>query len=214
MGSNHMAGDWRRLLAPGLKALDLTLPPGSEAALIRYVELLVRWNQAYNLTAVRDPAEMVAKHLLDSLAILPYVSGPTVADVGTGAGLPGIPLALARPDLAFTLVDSNGKKTRFVTQAVAELKLGNVAVVQARAEAWQPARPFHQVVSRAFASLRDFAVLAGGLLAPGGRLLAMKGANPEDEMAALPPGFRVVKVHPLRVPGLEAERCLVEIEKA
>ena len=208
-----MADDWRRQLGPGLKALDLTLPPGAEAALLSYVELLARWNQAYNLTAVRDPAEMVSKHLLDSLAILPYVTGPSVADVGTGAGLPGIPLALARPDIQFTLMDSNGKKTRFVTQAVAQLKLTNVAVVQARSEGWQPPALFAQVVSRAFASLGDFARLAGGLAAPGGRLLAMKGAIPEDELAGLPAGFRMVAVHPLKVPGLDAERCLVELEK-
>lgn len=214
MGGNSMAGDWQRLLAPGLKTLGVTLPARAEAALLAYVELLVRWNQAYNLTAVRDPAEMVGKHLLDSLAILPFVTGPDLADVGTGAGLPGIPLAVARPDLKFTLVDSNGKKTRFVTQAMAELKLTNVTVVQARTEAWQPAAPFAQVVSRAFASLGDFARLAGDLLVPGGTLLAMKGADPKDEMGALPAGFRVVKVHPLKVPGLDAERCLVEIGKA
>ena|SRR5579859_2556851 len=208
-----MAGDWRRLLAPGVKALGLKLPAGAEAALLAYVELLLRWNQAYNLTAVRDPAEMVSKHLLDSLTILSFVAGPDLADVGTGAGLPGIPLALARPDLKFTLIDSNGKKTRFVTQATAELQLSNVTVVQARTEDWQPAAPFDQVVSRAFASLGDFARLAGGLAAPGGRLLAMKGADPRDEMAALPAGFRVLKVHPLKVPGLDAERCLVELEK-
>ncbi|HEY1991730.1 MAG TPA: 16S rRNA (guanine(527)-N(7))-methyltransferase RsmG [Gammaproteobacteria bacterium] len=208
-----MADDWRRLLAPGLRALGVALPAGGEAALVHYVELLARWNQAYNLTAVREPAEMVSKHLLDSLAILPFVAGPTLADVGTGAGLPGIPLALARPDLKFTLLDSNGKKTRFVTQAVAELRLSNVTVVQARTETWRAPAPFAQVVSRAFASLGDFAKLAGGLSGPGGRLLAMKGADPQDEVAALPAGFRVVAVHPLKVPGLDAERCLVELEK-
>lgn len=208
-----MADDWRRLLAPGLRSLGISLPAGAETALLSYVELLTRWNQAYNLTAVRDPVEMVSKHLLDSLAILPFVTGPTLADVGTGAGLPGIPLALARPDLRLTLIDSNGKKTRFVTQAVAELKLKNVTVVQARTEAWQAPAPFAQVVSRAFASLADFAKLAGGLAAPGGRLLAMKGADPQDEIAALPAGFRVLAVHPLKVPGLDAERCLVELEK-
>jgi 16S rRNA (guanine527-N7)-methyltransferase len=208
-----MADDWRRLLAPGLKTLGLTLPAGGEAALLRYVELLERWNQAYNLTAVRDPAEMVSKHLLDSLAVLPFVTEGSVADVGTGAGLPGIPLAIARPELRFTLLDSNGKKTRFVTQAMGELKLANVQVVQARSEAYRPAAPFSLVLSRAFASLADFAKLAGGLAAPGGRLLAMKGSDPMEEIAALPAGFRVVAVHPLTVPGLGAERCLVEIEK-
>ena len=208
-----MAGDWRQSLGPGLKALGVSLPAGGEEKLLRYVELLERWNQAYNLTAVRDPAEMVAKHLLDSLAVLSFVSEGPVADVGTGAGLPGLPLAVARPELHFTLIDSNGKKTRFVTQAIAELKLGNVAVVQSRAEAHRPAAPYARVLSRAFASLGDFARLAGAMAAPGGRLLAMKGADPADELAALPAGFRVLKVHPLKVPGLDAERCLVELEK-
>lgn len=208
-----MAGDWRRLLTPGLKDLGVHLPEGGEARLLRYVELLERWNQAYNLTAVRDPAEMVGKHLLDSLSVLPFVTEGPVADVGTGAGLPGIPLAVARPELRFTLIDSNGKKTRFVTHAVAELKLPNVEVVQSRAEAHRPTIPYAVVVSRAFASLADFATLAGGMAAPGGRLLAMKGVDPKDELAALPKGFKVLKVHPLRVPGLDADRCLVELEK-
>jgi len=208
-----MAGDWQRLLAPGLKNLGLNLPEVGEVKLLRYVELLARWNQAYNLTAIRDPGEMLTKHVLDSLAVLPFVATGPCADVGTGAGLPGIPLAIARPEVRFTLLDSNGKKTRFVTQAVAELKLGNVEVVQARTEAWEPPVPFPQVLSRAFASLQDFAGLAGGLAAPGGRLLAMKGARPDEEIAALPGGFRLLAVHPLKVPGLDAERCLVELEK-
>lgn len=208
-----MAGDWQRLLAPGLKTLGVTLPAGGEAALLRYVGLLERWNQAYNLTAIRDPGEMLTKHVLDSLAVLPFVTSDPVADVGTGAGLPGIPLAIARPELRFTLLDSNGKKTRFVTQAMAELKLANVEVVQSRSEAYHPATPFALVLSRAFASLSDFATLAGGMAVPGGRLLAMKGARPEEEIAALPAGFRLVAVHPLKVPGLGAERCLVELEK-
>ncbi len=208
-----MADDWRHLLAPGLKAMGITLPAGGEAQLLRYVELLERWNQAYNLTAIRDPGEMLTKHVLDSLAVLPFVSEGPVADVGTGAGLPGIPLAIARPELRFMLLDSNGKKTRFVTQAMAELKLGNVQVVQARSEAYHSSAPFVLVLSRAFASLADFAKLAGGMAAPGGRLLAMKGARPDDEIAALPAGFKLLAVHPLKVPGLGAERCLVEIEK-
>jgi 16S rRNA (guanine527-N7)-methyltransferase len=208
-----MADDWRRLLAPGLKTMGIALPAGGEAALLRYVELLERWNQAYNLTAIRDPGEMLTKHVLDSLAVLPFVTVGPVADVGTGAGLPGIPLAIARPDLRFMLLDSNGKKTRFVTQAMAELKLGNVQVVQARSEAHRSTAAFALVVSRAFASLADFAKLAGGLAAPGGRLLAMKGTDPMEEIAALPAGFKLVAVHPLKVPGLDAERCLVEIEK-
>jgi len=208
-----MADDWRLLLEPGLKALGTTLPAGGEAKLLAYVELLARWNQAYNLTAIRDPQEMLVKHVLDSLAVAPFINAGPVADVGTGAGLPGIPLAVARPELRSTLIDSNGKKTRFVTQAVAELKLANVEVLQARAEAHRPAAPYALVLSRAFSSLADFAGLAGHLVGPGGRLLAMKGAKPMDELAAVPAGFRVLHVHPLKVPGLDAERCLVEIEK-
>jgi 16S rRNA (guanine527-N7)-methyltransferase len=208
-----MSVDWHKRLAPGLKTMGIALPAGGEAQLLRYVELLERWNQAYNLTAIRDPGEMLTKHVLDSLAVLPFVTTGSVADVGTGAGLPGIPLAIARPELRFTLLDSNGKKTRFVTQAMAELKLANVEVVQSRSEAYRPKAPFDQVLSRAFASLKDFANLAGDMAAPGGRLLAMKGARPEEEIAALPPGFRLMAVHPLKVPGLGAERCLVEVEK-
>jgi 16S rRNA (guanine527-N7)-methyltransferase len=207
-----MAADWRQALSPGLKALGVTLPEGGEARLIRYVELLAQWNQAYNLTAVRDPAEMLTKHVLDSLSIFPYLQASPVADVGTGAGLPGIPLAVALPDTRFTLIDSNGKKTRFVTHAAAELKLRNVEAVQARAEAHAGA--YALVTSRAFASLRDFVEMAGGMAAPGGKLLAMKGARPDDELADLPAGFRAAAVHPLKVPGLDAERCLVVLEKA
>src|SRR5215472_15037920 len=145
-----MAGDWRRLLAPGLETLGVSLPADGAARLLEYVELLQRWNQAYNLTAVRDPAEMVVKHILDSLAVLPHVQRGPVQDVGAGAGLPGIPLAIARPDLGFTLLDSNGKKTRFIVQAKAGLGLHNVEVVQARAEDYRPPGPFATVLSRAF----------------------------------------------------------------
>ncbi len=208
-----MAGDWRQALGPGLKALGVTLPPGAEARFLAFTELLLQWNKAYNLTAVRDPDEVLTKHLLDSLAVLPYVTGSPVLDVGTGAGLPGIPLALALPDTRFVLLDSNGKKTRFITHAAAMLPLPNVTAVQARVEDYRPEAPFATVLSRAFASLKDFAVLAGGLVAPGGRLLAMKGAPDEAELRELPPGFRLVGVHPLKVPGLDAERCVVEIRK-
>lgn len=182
----------------------------------RFVELLEQWNGAYNLTAVRDPEEMVTKHLLDSLVLLPFLrdlSGP-VLDVGTGAGLPGIPLAVSVPALHFVLLDSNGKKTRFVTHVMATLALRNVEVVQARVEDYRPAKPFVTVISRAFSSLQDFARLAGPACAPGGRLLAMKGVYPKQELEDIPAGFRLLAVHPLHVPGLDAERCVVEIEKA
>ena len=208
----HQA-DWRAGLAPGLKALGVVLPQGGEARLLEFVELLQHWNQAYNLTAVRDPGEMLVKHLLDSLAVLPHVSGTPVQDVGAGAGLPGIPLAIALPESRFVLLDSNGKKTRFMVHAAATLKLSNVEVVQSRVEGYRPAVPFVTVISRAFASLGEFVKLAGTGCAPGGRLLAMKGAHPEAELRDIPPGFRVLGVHTLKVPGLDAERCVVEIEK-
>jgi 16S rRNA (guanine527-N7)-methyltransferase len=207
------AEHWKSKLKPGLLALGAALPADAEARLLRYVELLLQWNQAYNLTAIRDPGEMLTKHILDSLAVLPFLHAGPVEDVGSGAGLPGIPLAVARPDLRFTLLDSNGKKTRFMTHAAADLGLANVEVVQARAEGYRPPAPFATVLSRAFASLADFVRLAGPGCAPGGRLLAMKGARPDDELGAIPPGFRVLGVHPLTVPGLDAERCLVEIER-
>ena len=191
----------------------MKLPVGGEARLIRYVELLEQWNGAYNLTAVRDPEEMLVKHVFDSLSILPFVDASPVLDVGSGAGLPGIPLAVARPDLRFTLLDGNGKKTRFMTHAAAELKLANLEVVQARVEAWRPPAPFVLVLSRAFARIAEFVKLAGAHCTPSGRLLAMKGAPPADELAELPVGFRLMAVHPLKVPSLAAERCLVEIVK-
>lgn len=204
---------WQAGLAPGLAALGMSLPAASAARLLEFVELLQRWNQVYNLTAVRDPGEMLTKHILDSLTLLPYVHRGPVEDVGAGAGLPGIPLAIALPDTDFVLLDSNGKKTRFMVQAKAALKLHNVEVVQARVEGYRPPVPFATVLSRAFASLGEFVRLAGEGCAPGGRLLAMKGANPDEELAEIPAGFRVLGVYPLKVPGLNAERCLVEIEK-
>ena len=207
------AADCRAGLAPGIAALRLLLPADGETQLLEFVELLMRWNRTYNLTAVRDPAEMITKHLLDSLAVLPYVTRGPVQDVGAGAGLPGIPLAIALPDVHFTLLDSNGKKTRFMVQAAAALKLRNVEVVQARAEDYRPAEPFATVLSRAFASLGEFLKLAGHGCAAGGRLLAMKGTHPAMELKDLPPGYRILGVHSLYVPGLEAERCVVEIEK-
>ena len=179
-----------------------------------YLALLERWNRAYNLTAVRDPDAMVVRHLLDSLSILPWIEGPRVLDVGSGAGLPGIPLAIARPALTFCLLDSNGKRTRFLNQAAAELQLPNVHVLRARVEDYHPNSLFNSVVSRAFATLADLLANAGRLCAPDGRLLAMKGVFPDDELARLPPGYALVGVYPLHVPHLEAERCLVHLAPA
>lgn len=177
-------------------------------SLLRYLDLLARWNRTYNLTAVRDPAAMVTRHLLDSLAILPWVPEGRLLDAGSGAGLPGLPLAIARPQLEVTLLDSAGKKVRFLSQACRELGLANVTPVQARLESYLPALEFQAVVSRAFASLADFA-RAARHLAGTAHLLAMKGRYPGDELAALPSWLRIESIEPLAVPGLQEDRHLV-----
>jgi len=187
------------------------LPVEDRQRLLAFVRLLVKWNAAYNLTAVRDPQEMVTRHLLDSLVLLPYLQGPRVLDIGTGPGLPGIPLAVARPDCAFTLLDANAKKTRFVTQAVGELGLKNVVVVQDRVENYRPEQKFDTLVARAFSSIADMLNHAQHLCAPGGRFLAMKGVYPEGELAAIPADFAVHEVVELKVPGLDAARHLAII---
>lgn len=190
-------------------ALGLALADTQVATLERYLDLLEKWNRVYNLTAIRERSRMVTHHLLDSLAVLPHVRGPRVLDVGSGAGLPGIPLAVASPALHVTLLESNHKKSAFLTQAVAELPLANVQVVAERVESWQTETRFDTIVSRAFAELGEFATLAGRLLAPQGVLAAMKGVHPFEEIERLPQGYRVQQVVRLRVPGLDAERHLV-----
>ncbi|HSW51993.1 MAG TPA: 16S rRNA (guanine(527)-N(7))-methyltransferase RsmG, partial [Sulfuricaulis sp.] len=167
----------------------------------------------YNLTAVRDPEQMVPRHLLDSLSVLPYLQGPRVLDIGTGAGLPGIPLALARPDLEFTLLDSNAKKTRFATQALHELGLKNVAVVQERVEKFHPAEKFDTLIARAFASIPDMLAASRHLCAPHGRFLVMKGVFPQEELAAVTDGYRA-EVKALTIPGLDAARHMVILTPA
>jgi 16S rRNA (guanine527-N7)-methyltransferase len=199
----------RQRLRAGLSVLSVDLHSAVVERLLDYLDLLHRWNATYNLSAIRDPAEMVTRHLLDSIAVVPYVRGATLADLGTGAGLPGIPLALVAPERAVTLVDSNGKKTRFLRAAVRELGLANVRVVEGRVEA--ATGRFDCVTARAFASLADMLGWGGHLLAPGGRWLALKGRFPQDELASLPPGFAVQAVEPLAVPGLDAERHVVII---
>lgn len=202
----------RHRLDDGLAALGLDLPGDVRDRLVDYVELLTRWNAAYNLTAVRDPGDMVARHLLDSLAIAPYVSGESLADLGSGAGLPGIPLALLQPDRQFTLVDSNGKKARFLREAVRALKLGHVRVFEGRVQ--DVPGQFDCITARAFATLADMLNWAGRLLADGGCWLAMKGKLQDDEIAALPPGFRIEQSLALDVPGTVGERHLLVIRKA
>lgn len=198
----------------GSQRLGIRLPEKAVERLAAYLALLERWNRAYNLTAVRDPGAMVVRHVLDSLSILPWLEGPRVLDVGSGAGLPGIPLAIVRPEHEFCLLDSNGKRTRFLTQVAIELRLSNVGVVRGRVEEYRPETLFNSVVSRAFSTLADMATDAGRLCGPGGRLLAMKGVFPDDELARLPPGYAVVGVYPLHVPRLEAERHLVHLAPA
>ena len=199
-------------LAAGLEALGL--PAALATPLLAYLALLARWNATYNLTAIRDPRDMLAKHLLDSLAMQPFVRGlRTLADLGTGPGLPGIPLAIATPGLQVTLVESNGKKARFLREAVRQLGLGNVQVAESRIEAFQPGTHFDAITARALATLPLILELGGHLPGPGGRLLAMKGVVPDGEIATLPAGWRLAAVHPLRVPGLDAERHLVEVAR-
>ena len=204
-------------LRPDLEAglRQLGLDAALAEPLLAYLALLARWNQTYNLTAIRDPREMLVKHLLDSLAMHAHLDGiDTLADLGTGPGLPGIPLAIARPGLQVTLVESNGKKARFLREAVRQLKLGNASVVESRIEAFDASGRFDAITARALATLPLILQLGGHLLKADGRLLAMKGVLPADEIATLPAGWRLAAVHPLRVPGLEAERHLVEIVRA
>jgi len=202
----------RQRLDDGLHALGLDR--ALAAPLLDYLALLLRWNRTYNLTAIRDPDEMVVRHLFDSLAMHPYVRPGALADLGTGPGLPGIPLAIARPDLQVALVESNGKKARFLREAVRQLKLGNARVLESRAEAVAEPGAYAQITARALDTLDGILAVGGHLLSPHGRLLAMKGVHPAEEIAALPPGWTALAVHPLTVPGLDAERHLVEVGRA
>jgi 16S rRNA (guanine527-N7)-methyltransferase len=203
-------------LKRGLEELELALPASTCDQLIAYVMLLAKWNRSYNLTAIREPLAMVSQHLLDSLAVLPHLpqppQAPRVADVGTGAGLPGIPLALARPQWHVALIESNQKKAAFLRQAAIELSIGNVEVHEGRAEEWQPQERFDLVVSRAFAELAAFVAACRHLLAPGGTLAAMKGKKPDAEIKRLPPDVRLRSLLRLRTPLREAERHLVLCE--
>lgn len=185
----------------------------SQSQIAQYIELLLKWNKAYNLTAITDPAEISSKHIADSLAISPYLMGECIIDIGTGAGLPGIPLAIMHPDKQFTLLDSNGKKIRFLKQVKQQLDLTNVIPVHSRVENFQPEGCYSSVLSRAFASICDMLRASEHLACADGRFLAMKGTSPKEELQQLPAGFTLEQVHILDVPGLNAERCLVEIKK-
>jgi len=199
----------RRILQSGLDELGLVVLEEQVQKLLKFVALIEKWNKAYNLTAIRNKEEMVRLHLLDSLAVLPHIEGKRVIDVGTGAGLPGIPLAICLAETEFTLLDSNAKKTRFVQQAVLELKLKNVSVCHSRVEAYHPQQAFDMVLSRAFASLEEIIAMTKHLVNKGGVLLAMKGQTPDIELPQLDAKVSVISV---QVPGVEAKRCLVKIE--
>lgn len=199
-------------LARGLDALHLPLSGGTQRKLLDYLALIEKWNRVYNLTAVREPRQMLTQHVLDSLAVVPYVMSERLVDVGSGAGLPGIPLALALPRTHVTLVESNHKKSTFLNQALIELGLKNVDVVNARVEAWDTPIRFPVVISRALSDLAEFVRLAGRLCAKGGVLAAMKGVYPFEELAQLPDGYRLNRVIALAVPDVAAERHLVLVE--
>lgn len=198
----------------GLTQLKIGFSPKQKEQSLAFVDLLQKWNRAYNLTAVRETGQMLTQHVLDSLSILPYLWGSRFLDVGAGAGLPGIPLAIARPDIQATLLDSNGKKTRFMQQAALELALDNVEVVKSRLEEYRPARPFDTVTSRAFGSLAAFVRMSVPLCGHEGRLLAMKGKNPEQELQGVDLMGLVPTIHRLSVPGLNAERHVVCLSKS
>ena len=203
-----MADDRVRLTA-GSAELGLTLSPQTLDRMIAFRDLLARWNRVYNLTAVRDPRAMIERHLLDSLTVAPYLQGLRCLDVGTGAGLPGIPLALAVPERHFTLVDSQAKRIRFLRQVAVELEIPNVEIVHSRVEEFQPEQRFDTVVSRAFSRLDDFVALAGRLCASNGQLLAMKGAKNREEWSLEAGAWVIDSVFDLHVPGLAGERHLV-----
>ncbi|MDN0084342.1 16S rRNA (guanine(527)-N(7))-methyltransferase RsmG [Crenobacter sp. SG2305] len=202
-------------LQQGIAALGLELDAAQIDKLQGYLTLLGKWNQTYNLTAVREAERMVSYHLLDSLSLMPKLDGGTrLLDVGSGGGMPGIPAAIARPDLTVVVLDANHKKTTFLRQAVIELGLTNVTVVTERVEHYQPEQKFDRITSRAFSELAEFVKLTRHLLADGGQWVAMKGVYPYEEIALLPTDVRVAEVLPLTVPGLDAERHLVRVVNA
>ncbi len=204
---------WLHSLQQGLSQQSLEVRESEQHQLCEYIALLDRWNKAYNLTAVREPLEMIPKHLLDSLAIAPYLVGERILDMATGPGIPGIPLAIINPQRSFTLLDSNSKKIRFVRQAVMELGLKNVDTIHSRIEQLQPKKPFQSIISRAFTALPNMVKLSGHLLNNGNRLLAMKATRPTEEIKPLlEAGYRVETI-PLNVPLLDGARCLVVIQK-
>eukprot|EP01155_Anaeramoeba_flamelloides_P019701 Anaeramoba_flamelloidesa575714_14.p2 GENE.a575714_14~~a575714_14.p2 ORF type:complete len:208 (+),score=18.89 a575714_14:81-704(+) len=205
--------EFRDLLLRGLKPLQIELDDSQIERLLTYHQMLVKWNKAYNLTAVRDPAQMISRHLVDSLSVLPWIGEGRLLDVGSGPGLPGIPLAICRPDLQVTTLDSNGKKTRFQVQVKAELGLDNLSVINGRVEGVE-AEPFDMVISRAFASIADMLNLSGHLATDQGVFLAMKGLYPEAEIEQMPAGFELRETHRLQLPDTDGERHLLILGRA
>ncbi|WAF85865.1 16S rRNA (guanine(527)-N(7))-methyltransferase RsmG [Metapseudomonas otitidis] len=202
-------------LTQGAATLGVALGARQHELLMGYLALLIKWNKAYNLTAVRNPDEMVSRHLLDSLSVVPFVAerGNDWLDVGSGGGMPGVPLAILFPERRFTLLDSNGKKTRFLTQVKLELGLDNLGVVNARVEAFRPEQPFAGIVSRAFSALEDFANWTRHLGDRDTHWLAMKGLRPDDELARMPDDFKVEAEHTLAVPGCQGQRHLLILRR-
>lgn len=198
----------RKILVSGLQSLNLSQAEDKIEQLLSFIKLIEKWNKAYNLTAIRNREDMVRLHVLDSLAIVPFIEGKRVIDIGTGAGLPGIPLAIYLPEIEFTLLDSNAKKTRFVQQAILELKLKNVSVCHNRVEQYHPEKRFDTVITRAFAGLSDIVELTAHLLNKDGVLLAMKGQIPDVSKLE----SAKTELIPVNVPGISAERCLVKIQ--
>ena len=201
----------REMLVSGARDLRVELDPKRAETLLSLVDELERGNAQFNLTAIRDRPGMLRKHVLDSMSLQPYLRGERLADVGTGAGFPGLVLSIVNPQRRFTLIEATGKKARFVEQTALRIGCDNVLVVNSRAETYRPFELFDTVVARALSSLADFVAYAGHLCAPDGRMLAMKGRRPDDEISALPRAFRVLAVHRLSVPGLPDERHLVEL---
>jgi 16S rRNA (guanine527-N7)-methyltransferase len=211
--ANRVRDIERETLITGAKEIGIELSAARAEVLLRLIDELELANAQFNLTAIRDRQGMLYKHVLDSLSIQPYLRGARMADVGTGAGFPGLALAVVNPERRFTLIEATGKKARFVEQTAANLGLENAQVANVRAETYRPFELFDTVMARALSSLADFVAYAGHLCAPGGRLLAMKGKRPDEEISALPRSFRVLAVHRLKVPGLPDERHLVELAK-
>jgi len=199
-------------LVEGLEELNASMTDTQVKQLQAFVDMLMRWNKVYNLTAITDADDILRLHIFDSLAVAPFIKGDHFLDVGSGGGLPGIPLAILNPERQFTLLDKVGKKARFMRQAAIELKLPNVSVEQTRVESWSSAMVFDAIISRAFSSVADFVSLTGKHLHKQGSLYAMKGRYPIDELAQLPQQYRIVAEHKLQVPQLDAERYLIEIK--